>query len=162
MCIQQIHFQNTIVKEEHLYPININGNVSYEGNLKHGKYKCDSLVSCFFLFTRNRDIAIARESFSFKTILRSSWYNIIYHLTFLWFLFDVVFLTTIFPSQLDLSIVQAFFLPYWSTLPMLVSTISREVRSVKQQTWNVLLATYVWIHISYKCDHHNLLPVKSD
>ena len=75
MCIQQIHFQNTIVKEEHPYPININGNVSYEGNLKHGKYKRDSLVSWFFLFTGNRDMAIAGESFSFKTILRSSWYT---------------------------------------------------------------------------------------
>ena len=28
---------------------NINGNVSYGGNLKHGKYKCDPLVSFFDL-----------------------------------------------------------------------------------------------------------------
>jgi hypothetical protein len=49
--------ENTIVKQEHLNPININGSVSYEGNLKHGKYKCDSLVSWFFLFTGNRDMA---------------------------------------------------------------------------------------------------------
>jgi hypothetical protein len=41
--------------------MNINGNDSYEGNLKHGKYECDS-----FFFTVNRDMAIARESFSFN------------------------------------------------------------------------------------------------
>jgi hypothetical protein len=31
-----------------LPPININGNISYEGILKHRKYRCDSLVSFFF------------------------------------------------------------------------------------------------------------------
>ena len=33
------------------------------------------IVSVVFLFTVNRDMAIARESFSFKIILRSLWYN---------------------------------------------------------------------------------------
>jgi hypothetical protein len=32
--------------------------------------------------------------------------------TFLWFLFNVVFLTTYFPSRLNLSIVQTSLLPY--------------------------------------------------
>jgi hypothetical protein len=43
------------------------------------KYRCDSLVSFFFyyfyLFIVNYDERIARESFSFKIILRSPWYN---------------------------------------------------------------------------------------
>ena len=30
--------------------ININGNISYEGILKHKKYRCDSLVSFFFFY----------------------------------------------------------------------------------------------------------------
>ena len=67
LCIEEIHFQNTIVKDEHLYTININDKVSYGGNLKHGNYKCASLVS-FVFFNVNRDMAITRESFSFKII----------------------------------------------------------------------------------------------
>jgi hypothetical protein len=72
-CIQQIHFHNTIVKQEHFYLIFINGNISYEGILKNRKYRCDSLCGVFFflLFTVNRDEGIARKSFSFKIILRS-------------------------------------------------------------------------------------------
>ena len=31
-------------------PINSNGNISYEGILKHRKYRCDSLVSFFFIY----------------------------------------------------------------------------------------------------------------
>ena len=49
VCIQQIHFQNTIDKQNHLYPVDINNNISYEGILKHRKYRCDSLVS-FFIY----------------------------------------------------------------------------------------------------------------
>ena len=30
-------------------PININGNISYEGILKHSKYRCGYLVSFFYL-----------------------------------------------------------------------------------------------------------------
>ena len=70
-CVQQIHFQNTIVKQEHFYLIFINGNISYEGILKNRKYRCDSLCGGFFLFTVNREEGIARKSFSFKIILRS-------------------------------------------------------------------------------------------
>ena len=36
-------FSNMIIST----PININGNISYEGILKHRKYRCDSLVSFF-------------------------------------------------------------------------------------------------------------------
>jgi len=61
-------------------------------------------------------------------ILRSLWYN---HLSFLWFLFNVVFLTTIFPSQLYLSIVQASLLPFWSPPPILVDTIGRDVTRIE-------------------------------
>ena len=49
--------------------ININGNICYEGILKHRKYRYDSSV--VFLFTVNRDEGIAHELFSFKIILRS-------------------------------------------------------------------------------------------
>jgi hypothetical protein len=59
-----------------LYPTNINGNITYEGILKHRKYRrCDSLVSFLILFTVNREEDIARESFSFKIIFHSTWYN---------------------------------------------------------------------------------------
>ena len=34
----------------------------------------DVILLCRFLFTANRDEGIARESFSFKIILRSPWY----------------------------------------------------------------------------------------
>ena len=54
-----------------LPPININGNISYEGILKHKKYRCDSSVSFFYLFIVNYDEGIARESFSFKINLHS-------------------------------------------------------------------------------------------
>jgi hypothetical protein len=63
-------FSNTIIST----PININGNISYEGILKHRKYRCHSLV-LFILFIMNYDEGIARESFSFKIILRSPLYN---------------------------------------------------------------------------------------
>jgi hypothetical protein len=40
------------------------------------KYKCDSIILfLFFSFTENRNMAISRESYSFKIILRSSLYN---------------------------------------------------------------------------------------
>jgi hypothetical protein len=52
-------------------PININDNISYEGILKHRKYRCDSSVSFFYLFIVNYDEGIGRESFSFKINLRS-------------------------------------------------------------------------------------------
>ena len=38
-------FSNKIIST----PININGNISYEGILKHSKYRCDYLVS-FFIY----------------------------------------------------------------------------------------------------------------
>ena len=48
-------------------PINMNSNISYEGILKHRKYRCDSLVSFFLIICIvNYDEGIARESFSFK------------------------------------------------------------------------------------------------
>ena len=59
-------FSNTIISTH----ININGNISYEGILKHRKYRCDSLVS-FFLFIVNYDKGITHESFSFKIVLNS-------------------------------------------------------------------------------------------
>jgi hypothetical protein len=42
------------------------------------KYKCDSIILfLFFLFTENRDMAISRESYSFKIILRSSFFTLL-------------------------------------------------------------------------------------
>ena len=74
VCIQQIHlrilYSNTIMST----PVNMNGSISYEGILKHRKYRCDSLVS-FILFIVNYDDGIARESFPFQVILRSPSYN---------------------------------------------------------------------------------------
>ena len=69
LCIQQMHFQNTIVEQDSrasLSSININGNISYEASWNI-EYRCDSFVY-FFLFTVNREEDIARESFSFKII----------------------------------------------------------------------------------------------
>jgi len=42
-------YSNTIVQQEHIYPIIIDGNISYEGILKHRKYRCDSLSVGFYL-----------------------------------------------------------------------------------------------------------------
>jgi len=114
-----------------LPPSTINGNISYEVILKHRKYRCYSLVSFFILFIENYDEGIAGESFSFKIILRSPWYH---HLSFNVFLFNVVFLTTIFPSQLDLLIqhvLQTSLLSHWSLPSILVDTISREVTGIQ-------------------------------
>jgi hypothetical protein len=109
-------------------PININGNISYDGILKHRKYRCDSLV--YFLFYLSWIMTMPVNHFHSKSfyVLRDI---IIYHLMFLWFLFNVVFLTTIFPSQLDLLILQTTLLSHWSLPPILVDTISREVTRIK-------------------------------
>jgi hypothetical protein len=55
-------------------PININGNISYKGNMKHGKFWeiSYSFVSLYF-YTVNLDEDIAPESFSLKINLRSLW-----------------------------------------------------------------------------------------
>ena len=108
MRIQHIHFQNTIHKQEHVCPIYINVNISYEG----------------ISLPVNRDEGMfIQNHFPFFVI-------IIYHLTFLWFLFNVVFLTTFFPSQLDLSIVQASLC--WSSPLILVDTIIKGVTRLKR------------------------------
>lgn len=36
-------------------PININGNISYEGTFKHRKYRCDYWVIFFIFFIENYD-----------------------------------------------------------------------------------------------------------
>jgi len=64
---------------------------------------------------------------------------IIYHLTFLWFFFNVVFLMTISPSQLNLFIWQTSLL---SLSPILVDTISREVTRIKTYFNNLLWVSY--------------------
>ena len=112
-------------------PININGNISYDGILKHRKYRCDSLVSFFFNYLS----WIMTRALTVNRFYSKSFYVlhdiIIYHLTFLWILFNVVFLTTISPSQLDLLILQTSLLSHWSLPPILVDTISREVAWIK-------------------------------
>ena len=57
-------FSNTIIST----PININGNISYEGIWKYRKY----IIKYINI---NYDEGIAHESFSFKIILRSPCYN---------------------------------------------------------------------------------------
>jgi hypothetical protein len=57
-------------------PININGNISYEGILKQNILEDVNLL-WRFSFTVNRNEDIVRESFSFKIILRSTWSSII-------------------------------------------------------------------------------------
>ena len=54
-CEFNIHFHDTIFQQKHLYPININGNISFEGISKHSKFRrCDSCILCVvFLFTVN-------------------------------------------------------------------------------------------------------------
>ena len=75
---------------------------------------------------------------------------IIYHITFLWFLFNMVFLTTVFPSQLDLLILQTSLLS--SLPPILVDTISMDVTRIKTYFWRFTLG-----FIFFKeCDHHKL------
>ena len=125
-CIQQIHFHNTIVKQEHFYLIFINGNISYEGILKNRKYRCDSLCGVFFFYYLPWIVTRALPVNRFHS---KSFYDlrdiIIYHLTFLWFLFMWSFWRQFFPSHLDLSIVQASL-----QSPMLVDTVSRDVTKV--------------------------------
>ena len=62
---------------------------------------------------------------------------IIYLLTFLLFLFYVVFLTTIFPSPVDLLILQTSLLLHWSLPPILVHTISSEHRKIRAKQQRV-------------------------
>jgi hypothetical protein len=65
--------------------------------LKHRKYRCDSLEWFF----------IDRELWGENCLLNrfhSKSFYVLRDITFLWFLFNVVFLTTLFPSQLDLLI----------------------------------------------------------
>ena len=75
---------------------------------------------------------------------------IIYHITFLWFLFNMVFLTTIFPSQLDFLILQTSLLS--SLPPHLVDMISREVTRIKTYFWRFTLG-FIFFK---KFDHHKL------
>ena len=65
-----MHFQNTIVKQEHLCPQSI---LIATFSMKHVEtYNINVIPQCrFFLFTVSREEDIARESFSFKIILRS-------------------------------------------------------------------------------------------
>jgi hypothetical protein len=90
------------------------------------------ILQCrFFLFTVNRDNGIARESFSFKIILRSPWYNHLSSNVSMIIIYCGLLDDNVPPSQLDLSIVQSFLLPNWSHPPILVDTISRGVTMVK-------------------------------
>jgi hypothetical protein len=93
------------------------------------------------LFTVNPDEGIALESFAFKIsyVLRDI---IIYHLTFLKMLSNVVFLTTIVLSQLDFAIVQVFLLSYFTPPSILVDTISRDVTRVKCTLNNLRSVSY--------------------
>ena len=88
--------------------------------------------SVFFnLFIVNYDEGIARESFSFKIILRSPWYNHLSSNVSMIIIYCGLLDDNFPPSQLDLSIVQSFLLPNWSHPPILVDTISRGVTMVK-------------------------------
>jgi hypothetical protein len=114
--IFRILFSNNIIST----PININGNISYEGILKHRKYRSDSLVS-FFIYRESWRghcpwiVLIQNNSYVLRDI-------IIYHLTFLWFLFNGFFL---------MLILQVSLLSYWSLPPIVVDTISRDVTMVQ-------------------------------
>ena len=101
-----------------LSSINIISNISYEGMLKHRIYML--FLSVVFYLPWSSWIIFIQNNCTFSVI-------IFYHLTFLWFLFNVDFLTTMFPSQLNLSSL----LPYWSPPPILVDTISRDVVRIK-------------------------------
>jgi hypothetical protein len=80
----------------------------------------DVILQCrFFIYLSwimTRELAVNRFHSKSIYVLRD---KIIYHLTFLWFLFNVVVLTTIFPSQLDLLILQTSLLSHWSFPPIL-------------------------------------------
>jgi hypothetical protein len=94
--------------------INNKGNISYECILKHRKYRSDSLVS-FFIYRESW-----RGHCPWIVLIQNNFYVlrdiIIYHLTFLWFLFNGFFL---------MLILQVSLLSYWSLPPIVVDTISR-------------------------------------
>ena len=75
-------------------PININRHISYEGILKHRKYRCDSFSVVLYLsWIMTRELHVGCfHSKSFYVLRDIS----IYHLLFLWFVFNVIFLTTSF------------------------------------------------------------------
>ena len=132
-------------------PININGNISYEGILNNQNFwRCYSfLIYCESLQWHFPWIVFRQNYDTFN----------VYHLTFLWSLYNVVFLTTCVLFFLSPRFVNSTNISPGNLLKIVdkENSISRDVTRVK---WT--LSIMLGVIFSDNCDQYNLFPVKCD
>jgi hypothetical protein len=127
LCIQQIIFQNTGVKQEHLYPHKYQWQ-----HLQWRYFETENLedvnLLCRFLFTVNCNEDIVHEPSSFKIILRSTWSSIIQPF------YDFFLMSSSWRQLFSLStrfVNSTRILTSWLPPLILVDTISRDVTRIK-------------------------------